>query len=152
MRARGVMSWLLIALLSLQTACRGLLVVEGLDGRGAQGPPRFNTGFNLFSPEQDIELGRLSAVEVTQQLPLLRDEHTARYVQRLGERLAAKAPGYHFTYRFFVVASPEVNALALPGGYVFVNAGAIEAVRDEGELAGGAFRHMSDVVPLHGSV
>src|SRR2546423_4146758 len=137
MRARGVRSWLLIALLSLQTACGGLLVGEGLDGRGAQRPPRVNTGFNLFSPEQDIELGRLSAEEVTRQLPLLRDERTARYVQRLGERLAAKSPGYHFTYRFFVVASPEVNAFALPGGYVFVNAGAIEAARGEGELAGG---------------
>ena len=151
MRARGVMSWLLIALLSLQTACGGLLVVEGLDGRGVQGPPRFNTGFNLFSPEQDIELGRLSAEEVTQQLPLLRDEHTARYVQRLGERLAAKAPGYHFTYRFFVVASPEVNAFALPGGYVFVNAGAIEAARDEGELAGVLAHEIAHVALRHGT-
>src|SRR2546423_7554800 len=151
MRARGVMSWLRIGLLSLQTACGGLLVVEGLDGRGVQGPPRFNTGFNLFSPEQDIELGRLSAEEVTRQLPLLRDERTARYVQRLGERLAAKAPGYPFTYRFFVVASPEINAFALPGGYVFVNAGAIEAARDEGELAGGLPPQNAHVALPHGA-
>src|SRR5438477_365667 len=129
MRARDVRSWLLVALLSLQTACGGLLV-GSLDERGAQTMPRVSAGFNLFSPEQDIELGRLSAEEVARQLPLLRDERTARYVQRLGERLAAKAPGYRFTYRFFVVASPEVNAFALPGGYVFVNAGAIEAARD----------------------
>src|SRR5207237_6669338 len=98
-------------------------------------------------PEQDIELGRLSAEEVARQLPLLRDDRTAHYVQRLGERLADKAPGYRFKYRFFVVASPEVNAFALPGGYVFVNAGAIEAARDEGELAGGV-AHEGAQVPL----
>src|SRR5437764_771406 len=89
MRARDVRSWLLVALLSLQTACGGLLV--GLDERSAQRSPRVSAGFNLFSPEQDIELGRLSAEEVARQLPLLRDERTARYVQRLGERLAAKS-------------------------------------------------------------
>ena len=151
MRARDVRSWLLVALLSLQTACGGLLVGDGLGGRGAQRSPRVSTGFNLFSPEQDIELGRLSAEEVVRQLPLLRDERTARYVQRLGERLADKAPGYRFTYRFFVVASPEVNAFALPGGYVFVNAGAIEAARDEGELAGVLAHEIAHVALRHGT-
>ena len=150
MRARDVRSWLLVALLSLQTACSGLLV-GSLDERGAQTMPRVSTGFNLFSPEQDIELGRMSAEEVARQLPLLRDERTARYVQRLGERLADKAPGYRFTYRFFVVASPEVNAFALPGGYVFVNAGAIEAARDEGELAGVLAHEIAHVALRHGT-
>jgi len=150
MRARDVRSWLLVALLSLQTACGGLLV-GSLDERGAQTMPRVSTGFNLFSPEQDIELGRMSAEEVARQLPLLRDERTARYVQRLGERLADKAPGYRFTYRFFVVASPEVNAFALPGGYVFVNAGAIEAARDEGELAGVLAHEIAHVALRHGT-
>src|SRR5256714_6910758 len=149
MRARDVRSWLLVALLSLQTACGGLLV--GLDERGAQRSPRVSTGFNLFSPEQDIELGRLSAEEVARQLPLLRDDRTAHYVQRLGERLAVKAPGYRFKYRFFVVASPEVNAFALPGGYVFVNAGAIEAARDEGELAGVLAHEIAHVALRHGT-
>src|SRR2546423_11624481 len=149
MRARDVRSWLLVALLSLQTACGGLLV--GLDERGAQRSPRVSTGFNLFSPEQDIELGRLSAEEVARQLPLLRDDRTAHYVQRLGERLADKAPGYRFKYRFFVVASPEVNAFALPGGYVFVNAGAIEAARDEGELAGGLAPQIAPLALPHGA-
>src|SRR5947209_17133682 len=149
MRARDVRSWLLVALLSLQTACGGLLV--GLDERSAQRSPRVSAGFNLFSPEQDIELGRLSAEEVARQLPLLRDERTSRYVQRLGERLAAKAPGYRFTYKFFVVSSPEVNAFALPGGYVFVNSGAVAAARNEGELAGVLAHEIAHVALRHGT-
>jgi predicted Zn-dependent protease len=84
-------------------------------------------------------------------LVVVRDERTERYVQRLGERLAAEAPGYRFPYKFVVVASPEVNAFALPGGYVFVNEGAIEASRSEGELAGVLAHEIAHVSLRHGT-
>jgi predicted Zn-dependent protease len=108
-------------------------------------------GFNLFSPEQDIELGEASAEEIRRQLVVVQDERTEAYVQRLGERLAAKAPGYRFPYKFVVVASPEVNAFALPGGYVFVNEGAIKASRSEGELAGVLAHEIAHVSLRHGT-
>jgi len=148
-RVRRCLGWLLVALLASQAACGGLLAVGGFDRLGAH--ESTHSGFNLFSPEQDVELGKLSADEVTRQLPLVRDERTTRYVQRLGDKLAANAPGYHFTYRFYVVASPEVNAFALPGGYVFVNAGAIAAARDEGELAGVLAHEIAHVALRHGT-
>jgi beta-barrel assembly-enhancing protease len=148
-RVRRCLGWLLVALLASQAACGGLLAVGGFDGSGAR--ESSHAGFNLFSPEQDVELGKLSAEEVTRQLPLVRDERTTRYVQRLGDRLAANAPGYHFTYKFYVVASPEVNAFALPGGYVFVNAGAVAAARDEGELAGVLAHEIAHVALRHGT-
>ena len=149
MGARKAAGLVLLALLSLQTACGGVVagarlgLLEGVDA------PR--TGFNLFSPEQDIELGEASAEEIRRQVVIVEDERTARYVQRLGERVAAAAPGYRFPYRFVVVASPEVNAFALPGGYVFVNAGAIEAARSEGELAGVLAHEIAHVSLRHGT-
>lgn len=151
MRVRRCLGWLLVALLASQAACGGLLVVGGFDESDARGSNHVGAGFNLFSPEQDVELGRLSAEEVTRKLPLLRDERTTRYVQRLGERLAANAPGYRFKYKFFVVSSPEVNAFALPGGYVFVNSGAVAAARDEGELAGVLAHEIAHVALRHGT-
>jgi predicted Zn-dependent protease len=114
-------------------------------------PPRTGASFNLFSPEQDIELGEASAEEIRRQVVVLRDERAERYVQRLGERLAAQAPGYKFPYKFVVVASPEVNAFALPGGYVFVNKGAIEAAHSEGELAGVLAHEIAHVALRHGT-
>jgi len=150
-RVRRCLGWLLVALLASQAACGGLLAVGGFDESDARGSNHVGAGFNLFSPEQDVELGRLSAEEVTRKLPLLRDERTTRYVQRLGERLAANAPGYRFKYKFFVVASPEVNAFALPGGYVFVNSGAVAAARDEGELAGVLAHEIAHVALRHGT-
>jgi predicted Zn-dependent protease len=148
MRARKVTGWALLALLTLQTACGGVLAGMRL-GRAEQTPS--GAGFNLFSPEQDIELGEASAEEIRRQLVVLKDERTGAYVQRLGERVAAKAPGYRFPYKFVVVASPEVNAFALPGGYVFVNEGAIEASRSEGELAGVLAHEIAHVSLRHGT-
>lgn len=146
MRARSLSRWLLAALLLTQTACGSL----SADDRH-RAAPRFNAGFNLFSPEQDVELGKASAEELERQTPVLEDERTTAYVQRLGERIAAAAPGYRFKYRFIVVDSPEVNAFALPGGYVFVNKGAIDASRSEGELASVLAHEISHVALRHGT-
>ena len=153
MRARGLMKWALVALLSVQTACGGGLLAGAGPVRGlvSGASSRVSAGFNLFSPEQDIELGRTSAEEVTRQSVVLEDERVTRYVQRLGDKIAAHAPGYRFQYKFVVVDSEETNAFALPGGYVFINSGAIEATRNEGELAGVLAHEISHVVLRHGT-
>ncbi|HEX7314795.1 MAG TPA: M48 family metalloprotease [Pyrinomonadaceae bacterium] len=144
MLARKVTGWLLLALLTLQTACGGAPA-------GGAALPHASAGFNLFSPEQDIQLGEASAEEIMRQVVVLRDERTNAYVQRLGERVANAAPGYKFPYKFVVVASPEVNAFALPGGYVFINEGAVEAARTEGELAGVLAHEIAHVSLRHGT-
>ena len=57
MLARKVTGWLLLALLTLQAACGGALSVGGA-------LPHASAGFNLFSPEQDVQLGEASAEEI----------------------------------------------------------------------------------------
>jgi beta-barrel assembly-enhancing protease len=148
MPRRKVLSWALLALLFAQTACGGLLAGAQW---GARSRAHADAGFNLFTPEQDVELGDASAEEIARQLSLLRDARTNAYVQRLGEKIAAAAPGYRFPYRFVVVSSPEVNAFALPGGYVFINTGAIEAAHSEGELAGILAHEIAHVALRHGT-
>jgi beta-barrel assembly-enhancing protease len=148
MPRRKFLSWALLAVLFAQTACGGLLAGARW---GAQGLAHEEAGFNLFTPEQDVELGDASAGEIARQVSLLRDERANSYVQRLGEKIAAGAPGYRFPYRFVVVSSPEVNAFALPGGYVFINTGAIEAAHSEGELAGILAHEIAHVALRHGT-
>jgi predicted Zn-dependent protease len=147
LRAGRVKGWVLLTLLTLQAACGGAL--SGGGSRSAL--PHASAGFNLFSPEQDIQLGETSAEEIMRQVVVLHDERTEAYVQRLGERVAAAAPGYKFPYKFIVVDSPEVNAFALPGGYVFINEGAIEAARTEGEVAGVLAHEIAHVSLRHGT-
>jgi hypothetical protein len=113
--------------------------------------PHFEPGFNLFSPEQDIEIGKESAQKISRQAPLLRDESVVAYVRQLGSRLAAKAPGYKFPYKFDVVAMKEINAFALPGGFIYINAGTIAAAKNEGEIAGVIAHEISHVALRHGT-
>ncbi len=106
---------------------------------------------NLFSVQQDAEVGRQAAQDAERQLPMLRDGTTEGYVNAIVQRLAAVAPGPRFPYRARVVNAAEINAFALPGGYVYVNRGLIEAVRNEGELAGVLAHEMAHVAQRHGT-
>lgn len=108
-------------------------------------------GFNLFSPDQDVEVGRQSAAEAEQQLPLLRDAAVQNYVNRIGQNLARNAGGPNFQYQFRVVNSADINAFALPGGFVYVNRGVLDQARNEGEVAGVLAHEISHVALRHGT-
>ena len=63
----------------------------------------------------------------------------------------ASPPARALEYRAHVVNTSDINAFALPGGYVYVNRGLIEAVRNEGELAGVLAHEMAHVAQRHGT-
>lgn len=146
---------LIIALVLTQFSCRGLLGDKSGDATtatgGARPAPHFSPGFNLFTADQDIELGRQSSAKIGRQVQLMRDERVVNYVRQLGAKLAAKAPGHGFPYQFSVVASKEINAFALPGGFIFVNAGALAAAKNEGEIAGVIAHEIAHVALRHGT-
>ncbi len=102
----------------------------------AEAQTKVNPGWNMFSPQQDVEIGAQSAAEAERQLPLVRDADVEAYVNRIGQKLAANAGGPQFQYRFRVVNASDINAFALPGGFVYLNRGIIENARNEGEVAG----------------
>jgi hypothetical protein len=151
-RVRKLVALALVAsFASAQVSCGWFSGRGGRSTNGARPAPHFEPGFNLFSPEQDVELGRRSAQEIAGQVPLLQDAPTVEYVRRLGARLAARAPGHKFPYQFNVIATRDINAFALPGGFIFVNAGAIMAARNEGELAGVIAHEITHVALRHGT-
>jgi hypothetical protein len=109
-------------------------------------------GFNMFSAQEEVQAGQQSAAQVSKQLPVLPDSDPVTiYVQRLGQQLAAHAPGEKWPYTFHVVNQKEINAFALPGGPVFVNVGTIQAADNEAELAGVMAHEISHVVQRHGT-
>src|SRR2546426_9756588 len=109
-------------------------------------------GFDMFSPQEEVQAGQQASAQASKQLPLLPDsDPLTKYVQRLGAQLAAHAPGEKWPYRFHVVNQKEINAFALPGGPVYVNLGTIQAADNEGELAGVMAHEISHVVRRHGA-
>jgi predicted Zn-dependent protease len=115
----------------------------------AYGQTRIQPGFNLFSVQQDIEIGRQSAAKVDRQLPMLDQPASSRLVERVGARLAVRAPGARFPYRFKVVNLSDLNAFALPGGFIYIHRGLLEGVRTEGELAGVMAHEIAHVALRH---
>jgi Zn-dependent protease with chaperone function len=154
LRHKRVAVFLFCSLLAFQPSCKTLLGDKsGSDGYGgaatSRPAPHFKPGFNLFTPQQDVEMGTQSAQQIVRQVPLVRDERIVNYVRQLGARLVANAPGYNFPYQFNVIATREINAFALPGGYIFVNAGTLAAARNEGELAGVMAHEIAHVALRH---
>jgi hypothetical protein len=108
-------------------------------------------GMNFFKPEEDIKLGQDAAREAEQQLPLLKNAQVDEYLNQVGKRLARHAPGFKFPYSFKAVNQSEINAFALPGGFLYVNRGTIEAAKNEAELAGVMAHEISHAALRHGT-
>jgi predicted Zn-dependent protease len=106
---------------------------------------------NLFSTEQDVRMGQQAAVQAERQLPMLRDGTVHNYVNAVVRRLAAGAPGPRFPYQAKVVNAADINAFALPGGYIYVHRGLIDAARNESELAAVIAHEMAHVAERHGT-
>ncbi len=128
-----------------------LIALMALPAGVAVAQTRIKPGFNLFSVAQDQEIGRQSAADAELQLPILNDRSIDAYVNAVGKRLAAVAPGANYPYQFKVVNASDINAFALPGGYLYLNRGLIEASRNEGQLAGVMAHEMAHVALRHGT-
>jgi hypothetical protein len=96
-------------------------------------------------------MGREVAREAESQLPILNDSRTNAYIDRLGKTLAARAPGEKYPYQFKVINDKRINAFALPGGYVYINRGVIEAAASEAQLASVLAHEIGHVALRHGT-
>ncbi len=108
-------------------------------------------GMNFFSPQQDVELGQKVAQDAETKLPMLNNRQVDDYLNRLGKKLAGNAPGEKFPYQFKCVNDSTINAFALPGGFLFINRGTIEAADNEAELAGVIGHEIGHVALRHGT-
>jgi hypothetical protein len=105
-------------------------------------------GWDWYSTEQEIRMGKEYATQIESSLKLVTDPVINEYVNRVGQNLVrnsdAKVP---FTIK--VVDSDVINAMALPGGFFYVNSGLILAADDEAELAGVMAHEIAHVAARH---
>ena len=110
---------------------------------------------NKYSVQDDVKAGREAAQEVSEQLPILRDDGVDGYVERVGQRLVQNIPNEfrhpQFRYTFDVVNVSDLNAFALPGGPMYINRGMLQAAKNEGEVAGVLAHEISHVALRHGT-
>jgi predicted Zn-dependent protease len=108
-------------------------------------------GFNLFSPEQDVQLGKEAAAEVQKTKPIVRNTQLDTYINQLGQKLAGSRRAGKFPFSFQVVSDSSINAFALPGGPMFINTQTFLAAQNEAQLAGVMAHEMSHVALRHGT-
>ncbi len=103
----------------------------------------------FYSLEREAAIGRQLAAEVDRSAPIINDPVISEYVNRIAQNLVlhsdSKVP---FTIK--VIDSDDVNAFALPGGFLYVNRGLLEAADNEAEVAGVIAHEIAHVAARHG--
>ncbi len=110
-------------------------------------------GFNLFSKQQDVQLGQEAAAQVRKQYQVVDNPQLQSYIRRIGESLAAtpEAANSGFQFSFTLLNEKQVNAFALPGGPTFVFSALIQSADNEAQLAGVLAHEISHVILRHGT-
>ncbi|MFH1033942.1 MAG: M48 family metalloprotease [Pseudomonadota bacterium] len=103
----------------------------------------------LITLEEERKIGREAYDEIMAEVPLVTDPDVVNYVRGIGNRLVAELADSPFAYTFNVADSGEMNAFALPGGYIFFFRGMITALDSEAELAGIMGHEISHVSHRH---
>ncbi|HTS47108.1 MAG TPA: M48 family metalloprotease [Bryobacteraceae bacterium] len=139
----------------------GTAILLGLMAAGSSRAElrQLRPGFNLFTPEQDVELGKEAAAELARQAPVVRNPELDRYLNVLLGKLeqsryarSLESDGSRagmFPFQIRVLADKNINAFSLPGGPIFVNTAAIAAAENEAQLAGVIAHEMSHIVLRH---
>jgi len=101
------------------------------------------------STQQEVEMGAQYATQINQQLPIVQDPEINRYINVLGDSIARVTGRTDLDWQFFVVNSPEVNAFAVPGGFIYMNRGLIERAQNMAQVAGVLGHEIGHVTKRH---
>jgi predicted Zn-dependent protease len=101
------------------------------------------------SQQQEVQLGNSYAAQIDTQLPLIRDAQVVQYVNFLGDSLAKVTDTRGLQWHFNVVDSKEVNAFAVPGGWIYINRGLVERAQNMSQVAGVIGHEIGHVTRRH---
>lgn len=103
----------------------------------------------VLSKNDEARLGRAIMAQIRASTNIVEDPIITEYINDVGSRIAAHTNNGDFDFTFFVVEDSSINAFALPGGYIGVHTGLIEATRNEDELAGVLGHEIAHVTQRH---
>ena len=130
--------WLLLCLPLFGTSC-------------AVNPVSGKSDLVFMSEDREIEIGKALHPSILKRYGGEYDDPELKvYVDKLGNRLAEKSHRSHLIYHFTVLDSPQINAFALPGGYIYVTRGIMAYLGSADELAGLIGHEIGHVTARHG--
>ncbi len=106
-------------------------------------------GFTIISESEENEIGKKADQEILAHFGRYRDQQLQAYVESIGQRLLEGIGPTSFHYSFKIVDVPEVNAMALPGGYIYITRGMLAMLNSEAQLAGVLGHEIGHVTSRH---
>ena len=101
------------------------------------------------SQQQEVQMGAQYSQQINAQLPIVRDPESNRYINVLGDSIARVTSRADLDWQFYIVDSPEVNAFAVPGGFIYINRGLVERAQTMNEVAGVLGHEIGHVTRRH---
>ncbi|MEW6707551.1 MAG: M48 family metalloprotease [Pseudomonadota bacterium] len=118
-------------------------------GTPVQNPVTGETERTVMDEREELQAGREQHKQVLAEYGVVQDESLQAYVRDIGLRLARNSERPHLDWHFTVLDSPEVNAFALPGGYIYVTRGIMAYMDSEADLAGVIGHEIGHVTARH---
>lgn len=104
-----------------------------------------------MSESWEISTGRANHPKILQEYSVYEDPELQAYLNEIGQRLAKKSHRSHLDFTFTLLDSPQVNAFALPGGFIYVTRGIMAYMTKESHLAGVLGHEIGHVTAAHGA-
>jgi predicted Zn-dependent protease len=135
------------ALIALAIA--SLVFVSGAGADDINLPDMGSPADAILNNSQESQIGRMIMRDIRRSGKVVEDPLITEYINEIGSRIVAQTNEGDHNFTFFVVEDPRINAFALPGGYIGVHTGLIEATRNEDELAGVIAHEVAHVTQRH---
>jgi len=133
---------------SIQLVVMLVLLAVGLQSC-AVNPATGQGNLVLMTERREIEIGKEEHDKVMASMRVMTDEQLNAYVNEVGQRVVAGSHRPDLQYTFTVIDSPEINAFALPGGFVYINRGLLLYLKSEDELAAVLAHEVGHITARH---
>ena len=131
------------------TACLCLAAVAARADDDIKLPDMGSPADAILSKSEESRFGRAIMSQIRLSGQVVEDPLMTEYVNEIGHRIAAQTNDGDHSFEFFIIEDPRINAFALPGGYIGVHTGLLEATRNEDELAGVLAHEVAHVTQRH---
>ena len=135
--------------LLLATTLGTLVFVAGAGADDINLPDMGSPADAILNNTEEAQIGRMIMRDIRNSGQVVEDPLITEYLNDIGSRIAAQTNEGEHSFTFFAVEDPRINAFALPGGFIGVHTGLVEASRNEDELAGVLAHEVAHVTQRH---
>ena len=139
----------IIKRLLLTTVLASLVFVAGAGADDIELPDLGSPADAILNNTEEAQIGRMIMRDIRNSGQVVEDPLITEYLNDIGSRIVAQTNEGEHQFTFFAVQDPRINAFALPGGYIGVHTGLLEASRNEDELAGVLAHEVAHVTQRH---